>query len=143
MTSSSLSLGVFHLVRIALVRLIPALAWMGLIFSLSARSTLPQTPGLTADAQAVAGHFGAYGVLAILLWWALGMADLPPGRRLALAFAGAMAYGVSDEFHQSFVPGRDASVLDLAVDAMGAAIALGVLTVGLRWLARRRGGGCG
>jgi VanZ family protein len=126
------------LVRTAVVRLVPALAWMGLIFALSARSTLPRTPGLTADLQAILGHFGAYGVLALLLWWALGVADLPPGRRLALAFAGAVAYGVSDEVHQSFVPGRDTSVFDLVVDAIGAACALGALTLLVRWLTMRR-----
>jgi VanZ family protein len=36
-------------------------------------------------------------------------------------------YGASDEFHQSFVPGRDASWLDLLTDTAGAATTLGVV----------------
>ena len=35
----------------------------------------------------------------------------------------ATAYGVSDEFHQTFVPGRTADVHDVAADAIGAALA--------------------
>ena len=36
------------------------------------------------------------------------------------AFAVAVLYGVTDELHQTFVPGRVASEADLVVDAMGA-----------------------
>lgn len=33
----------------------------------------------------------------------------------------AVLYGISDEFHQSFIPGRDSSVRDVVADAVGAA----------------------
>ena len=33
-------------------------------------------------------------------------------------------YGASDEWHQSFVPGRDADILDWLADTLGASIAL-------------------
>lgn len=32
---------------------------------------------------------------------------------------GATLYGITDEFHQLFVPGRTADVFDLAMDALG------------------------
>ena len=38
-------------------------------------------------------------------------------------------YGVSDEFHQSFVPGRTASIWDLAADSIGVAIAQTVIFI--------------
>ncbi len=106
------------------VRLVPVLAWMGLIFAFSSRRTLLRTPGLAPDVIAIAGHFTVYAVLAALLWWALPSRSLTPGQRAALAFVGAVAYGVSDEWHQSFVPGRDPALLDLGMDALGAATAL-------------------
>lgn len=96
------------------------IAWMGGIFALSSRSTIPVPPGLTTELTAIAGHLVAYAVLAVLLWWALEPLEVSRRRRFALALSGAVAYGLSDEWHQSFVPGRDASVLDLMVDGIGA-----------------------
>lgn len=42
------------------------------------------------------------------------------------ALAGCAAFGVLDEFHQSFVPGRDASLHDVVADTAGAALALAI-----------------
>lgn len=109
-----------------IIRPKPALAalatllWMGLIFALSARRTVPVPPGLSTELTSIAGHFAAYAVLSALLWWTLEAGNLTARRRMALALAGAVAYGLTDEWHQSFVPGRDASPLDLAVDGIGA-----------------------
>jgi VanZ family protein len=62
----------------------------------------------------------------------------PRGATLFLV-AGALAWGVSDEWHQSFVPGRSVEGADVAADVVGAALAgvvaepllrrLGLLTV--------------
>jgi VanZ family protein len=41
------------------------------------------------------------------------------------AWAIAAAYGATDEWHQSFVPGRAAELRDLVMDAIGAALGLG------------------
>ncbi|MCX6954305.1 MAG: VanZ family protein [Verrucomicrobia bacterium] len=40
------------------------------------------------------------------------------------AVLAASAYGVSDEFHQSFVPGRSVEVADWMADTLGAALAV-------------------
>jgi len=119
--------------RALLIRILPAIGWMALIFILSAQSTLPPAPGLTAEARAIVGHFTVYGVLAGLYWWALGLTGLAPGRRMLIAFLGAVTYGLTDELHQAFVPGRDASFFDIAVDAIGATTGLAIL----RWFLRR------
>lgn len=50
-----------------------------------------------------------------------------------VAFALTVAYGVSDEWHQAYVPGRSADWQDVAADAVGAALALG-----LGWRLRAR-----
>lgn len=45
----------------------------------------------------------------------------------------------SDEFHQSFVPGRTPTVRDVGIDLLGALLALGVLELGLAlWRRHRR-----
>ena len=77
--------------------------------------------------------FLGYAFLAFWWWRALRQAQAaspdqgaPPWVFL-LAFAISVLYGVSDEYHQSFVPGRDPSLLDWLVDALGAATALGIV----------------
>ena len=69
------------------------------------------------------GHVAGYLVLTLLLLRALrrsGVAAAVP-----VAMAAAFAYAVSDEWHQSFVPGRSADVLDWYADAAGALLGAG------------------
>ena len=100
----------------------PAVLWAAMIFGLSSMSSLPPPPGGLTDKHA---HFVTYGVLAALVVW--GLTDRAPARTTWAAAAAAVAlaalYGASDEWHQSFVPGREVSALDLAADTAGAAIA--------------------
>jgi VanZ family protein len=100
----------------------PAVLWAATIFVLSSFSSLPPPPSAFTDKHA---HFGAYGLLAVLLVW--GLTDRAPARTTwttaAAAVVLAALYGASDEWHQSFVPGREVSALDLAADAAGAAAA--------------------
>ena len=65
-----------------------------------------------------AAHAGVYAALTFCLARALG----PGRRRLALAILLGAAYGVSDEIHQSFTPGREVSGLDVVADAVGAVL---------------------
>ena len=103
---------------------IPAVAYMGLIFFLSSQSFL-STPLEFPNVDKVL-HMGEYGVLSCLLMLA--------GLRPWPAFAAAAAYGVSDEIHQGFVPGRDASAWDWAADASGAFLAS---ALNFLWMKRR------
>lgn len=64
-------------------------------------------------------HAGAYAVLGALLTLATGN----PVVGGVLAFV----YGITDEIHQSFVPGRFPSVGDLAADGVGAALGAGLV----------------
>ena len=62
-----------------------------------------------------------YALLALAYWRALGFRR----EKRWLAWMLALAYAATDEFHQSFVPGRSPSVLDILVfDNMGALISL-------------------
>ena len=107
---------------------LPPLAWMGVIFYLSAQPQLPTAPEPLMDALLKkGGHFMAYALLALLWWRALSRGKKTDRTPLALAFMIAVLYGLSDEFHQSFVPGRHPSPWDVLIDAVGAAAALRVI----------------
>jgi VanZ family protein len=113
---------------------LPPLAWMGMIFYLSAQSTLPGPPQPWLDTLLKkSAHFGVYAGLAFWWWRALRGTQgtfprrLSSGTVLALAFILTVLYAVSDEFHQSFTPSRHPSPWDVLIDAAGAATALGLL----------------
>ena len=102
----------------------PALAWAGAIFVLSSFSQLPSPPGSDKT-----HHFVAYAILGAAIVW--GLTDRAPSRTTWPIALGALllasAYGASDEWHQSFVPGRDVSALDWLADTGGAAISTAAL----------------
>ncbi|HSH41142.1 MAG TPA: VanZ family protein, partial [Arenicellales bacterium] len=54
-----------------------------------------------------------------------------------LALGLAVLYGISDEWHQSFVPGREPDVLDVLADGVGAAVGILLLHMLVRGLSRR------
>lgn len=69
-------------------------------------------------------HFSIYGLLATLL------VRLGPGRfAFAWALVATSLYGASDEWHQSFVPGRSCDVFDWVADTAGGALAITLYTI--------------
>ncbi len=76
-------------------------------------------------------HALGYGLLAAALWHGFNW-----NRKLWwMALTLAVAYAISDEFHQRFVPGRHAMPADVAIDSLGATISLLVCA----FVRRRRG----
>ena len=119
----------------------PVVAWMGLIFFLSSQPKLPPIPGLGCLERLDFGdkikHFIGYGALAMLIWRALG--DVcPKRRRFWIAIAISTAYGMTDEFHQRFVPNRCCDILDLTANMVGALCAAAILCKGGIRLGRRK-----
>ncbi len=115
--------------------ILPVVAYAGVIFLLSSRSSLPAPAVVGFDKVA---HFGVYGGLAFL---AARGAHGYGSTRLRAAVLGALlaaAYGATDEVHQSFVPGRTMELLDLAADALGAAAGAFTWRLWARWHAQRR-----
>jgi VanZ family protein len=100
---------------------LPVVAWMGLIFGLSAQSSLLHLKsGWVSLVLSSAAHVLLFGVLAVL--WARALGRRP--HAWLLAFALAALYALSDEFHQAFVPGRTPDPLDLLCDGLGAVAGL-------------------
>ena len=98
----------------------PALAQMALIFTASA---VPgdQLPGNLWDKLV---HLVVYAALGICFLLPLAGGRLAGVTLWKAAWAGvlSMAYGVSDEWHQSFTPGRTPEAMDVVADTAGAAL---------------------
>ena len=105
-------------------RCMPAIGWMALIFSLSSRQQFPQPFGFSTFVLSVAAHLAMYGVLALLILLAINRGQRPTQVTQILAIILTCLYGLTDEYHQSFVAGRDASVFDALVDTLGASLAV-------------------
>ncbi len=58
--------------------------------------------------------------------------------RAYLAVLLASLYGVSDEVHQAYVPGRSADLFDWVADTVGAGVGVGVTVLVVRLWVRRR-----
>ena len=116
--------------RVAVFRLFrvwgPAAALMAAFFVVSAMPGPPRLPGAVSD---VTAHFLAYGLLgAAMLRGVTGAEWARTSLRGALlAAALGAAYGLTDELHQAFVPGRSPELRDAAADALGSAAGAGLV----------------
>jgi len=113
------------------LRSIPALVWLVLIHGVSS------VPGedLPAVIDDRVAHFLEYFIFGVLLYFAAAAFDRT-GRPWIVALGVvlfAATWGALDEFHQSFVPGRDSSLKDLCFDIAGASTA----SLLARWYAWR------
>jgi VanZ family protein len=105
-----------------LVSWAPVGLWAGFLFFLSSRPFLPGPPGIPYADKIL--HFTVYFILGTTLAWA--------GRRRTGRVAhwglllGGAVYALSDEWHQSFVPGRDPSGWDLLADVVGLLLGYGL-----------------
>jgi VanZ family protein len=101
----------------ALTVWLPVVAWAALIFVVSAQPDLATGLGTWDTILRKLAHVVEYAILGALLLRAFAL-RVP-------ALAAGIAYAISDEIHQAFVPGRYASALDVAIDAAG--VVVGVL----------------
>lgn len=104
-------------------RLVPMILVMGAIFFLSSlpgeNLILPNIINIDKVA-----HMGIYGLLAGTVFFAFGSRRICLYPRLVplMVILICTLYGVTDEFHQSFVPNRTPSFLDVLADGFGAAV---------------------
>ena len=132
-------------VRRTVIYWIPVAIWMGFIFLLSsyAGATLERTQErpfgivpseivLVATSEIVV-HPVEFGVLAILVYRLLGSYSSIRWRYVLVgSLLFAIGYGLLDEFHQSFVPGRSSTLADVGLDALGALVGVLVAEMGIR-----------
>ena len=96
--------------------------WCALIFFLSSQSTLPMPPLFPHGDKVI--HAGAYAVMGVAAWRIFQHLPWPVTLHVLYSICFCSLYGVSDEWHQSFVPGRDSDVMDWLADTVGAASAV-------------------
>jgi len=100
----------------------PALIIMAVIFAFSSRPSaeIPDFGSWDYVAKK-GGHALGYGLLAVAYWRGF---NLQRGRKW-IAWILAVCYAITDEIHQSYVPGRHPSMLDVLIfDNLGAILAL-------------------
>ena len=109
---------------------IPPVLWMGLIFLGSSLPGAAVSADLWVNFLAYkAAHLFEYAVLAVLLARRNARGSISGSWALS-ALGLSILYAMTDEFHQTFVPGRTGVWTDVVIDGLGAVAGL--------WLFRRR-----
>ncbi|MDL1976441.1 MAG: VanZ family protein [Deltaproteobacteria bacterium] len=87
-------------------------------------------------------HVPAYGLLAFL--WLKSFPETKPGKKhftvTLLMVAGLVLFAISDEIHQSFVPGRTSSYADIGLDVIGISLGFAASKLNLRCFSSRLSG---
>lgn len=96
------------------------LLYCGLIYWLSDQSSLP-TPKWF-EHQDKLHHFSAYLVMSVLAWRSMRHLVKSPIILALVSVIFCSLYGVSDEWHQSFVDGRSSDIFDWVADTCGAIV---------------------
>lgn len=141
------------------IKLILLVAWMSLIFYLSAQAANDSTittnfvidalykiyslfsnkldyvsfVELTFSPVRKIAHFTEFGILGVLSY--INIREYKKDKVVLLSIVFSCLYAISDEVHQLFVPGRYCAIADMAIDTCGATI--GILLIHLitkRWL---------
>ena len=116
-----------------------ALVWGLFLFGLTSYPSPPSVPILSGipDIDKIV-HFGLYGVEAFLLYFAIrwpGRADVFSLGRVLTVVGAIAVWGILDETHQFWIPGRSMEGADVVGDVSGAIVGA-VLASG--WSARKR-----
>ena len=120
---------------------LPVVFWMGVIFFISAqtKSDMPHCPNDILDwPLKKLAHLMEYGVLTLLLWWAISgsLGDRARWWHVWVIPTVCVAYAALDEYHQSFVAGRGSSMSDVLIDTLGILLTLGGMSIILSWRAK-------
>lgn len=124
---------------------LPTFGWMIVIFCLSAQpNSAAHTGKLFGDYNFTIrkfSHMFEYAVLYLLSRRSWSSTFCPESLGGAATIAGALisvSYALTDEWHQSYVPGRSASIEDVLIDSFGVAAACVASSIYIR-LCRRLG----
>jgi VanZ family protein len=104
---------------------LPVVFWAFVIFFFSAQPTQRASRIYWEDfIIKKSAHIIEYFVLSLLLFRALISQKIEKTKSLKISALVSVIYAITDEFHQSFVPGRDATVRDVLIDSFGVFLAV-------------------
>ncbi len=104
---------------------LPPILWASIIFSFSASPT-GQVSGVKWQDFSFKkfAHVVEYGTLATLIYRGLVNTIADRKRVVIYTIIIAVVYGITDEFHQSFTPGREPHIRDVIFDTIGVILAI-------------------
>lgn len=103
---------------------VPILVWATFIFFLSSQPVLPSPSAALWDfAFKKLSHIFVYFIFFRLMYRAINFDIQDKMKASIICFILSFLYALSDEFHQSFVPGRTPTGKDVLFDALGMGIA--------------------
>jgi len=112
--------------------------WLVPLLRLLAPSATPTQLDALHGLVRKAGHLTEYAMLAALWYRAFARGrHLTPRAAATIAFAICLVWAILDEARQSLEPSRTASIKDVAIDAIGALLAMLVAILGWRWVVDR------
>ena len=111
-------------------------SYCGLIYWLSDQPALP-VPMLFPH-QDKLHHAIAYSIMAILAWRNLRHIIKAPYLLIFLSVFFCSFYGLTDEWHQSFIKGRQADIFDWLADTVGALLTILVLQTFLSYFFKNK-----
>ena len=112
--------------KLKLLRYLPVIAWMTLIFTFSSQPNLPPSGGPQVDfVVKKSAHIMEYMMLNLL--WYFALAQKMPLNSLLFS----LIFAFTDEIHQLFVPGRTGTIRDVFIDLGGISV-MSVLIVKLQ-----------
>ncbi len=102
---------------------LPVILWAGIIFWLSSLPDLKS--GLKEDfVLRKIAHALEFAILTILLFRAIYNYESKIKKAISYSIVLAVFYALSDEFHQSFIRGREGNLRDVGIDVVGILIAI-------------------
>ena len=104
---------------------LPVVLWAAVIFTFSTWPTKKSSEFYLWDfIVKKTAHVVEYGIFTILIYRALKASGVNKLEAAVYAVILAIMYGMSDEFHQSFTPGREPKVRDVVIDSFGSMISM-------------------
>lgn len=101
---------------------IPVFAWIG-------TESIIMAIGVANHFVRKTAHFMIFAVLAVLVYNLMAAYGIKRNRVVLLAALVCLAYAITDEMHQIFVPGRAGQIKDVLIDFSGSVCALGITYV--------------